>query len=103
MAKYNGWTNYETWVVSLWLDNDQVTQEHWREQAAESLDGESVEDATQILAERLQEEHEDSMPSEGVEGTMWGDLLSGALSDVNWSEIAQAMVDAAIEEGGNDA
>lgn len=20
---YNGWTNYETWNVALWLDNDQ--------------------------------------------------------------------------------
>lgn len=24
---YNGWTNYETWLLALNLDNDQATQE----------------------------------------------------------------------------
>ena len=23
--KYNGWTNYETWNVALWLDNDGIS------------------------------------------------------------------------------
>ena len=23
MEKYNGWTNYETWNIALWLKNDQ--------------------------------------------------------------------------------
>lgn len=30
---YNGWTNYETWCVSLWLDNDSGSYDHWRERA----------------------------------------------------------------------
>ena len=25
--KYNGWTNYETWVTKLWMDNDEGSQE----------------------------------------------------------------------------
>ena len=33
--KYNGWTNYETWLVNLWLGNG-GSGEHWREQAERS-------------------------------------------------------------------
>ena len=29
--EYNGWTNYETWNVKLWIDNDQGLQEMVRE------------------------------------------------------------------------
>ena len=25
MKKYNGWANYETWAVNLWLTNDEDT------------------------------------------------------------------------------
>ena len=25
--RYNGWTNYETWLVNLWMDNEQGSQE----------------------------------------------------------------------------
>ena len=32
---YNGWTNYETWCVNLWLDNDEGTQNMVREWARE--------------------------------------------------------------------
>lgn len=28
---YNGWKNYETWNVALWLDNDQGTYNETRE------------------------------------------------------------------------
>ena len=28
---YNGWTNYETWAVALWIDNEQATYQTARE------------------------------------------------------------------------
>jgi hypothetical protein len=31
--RYNGWANYETWAVKLWMDNDPGEYEHWRETA----------------------------------------------------------------------
>ena len=30
---YQGWTNYETWAVNLWLGNEQGSHEYWQEQA----------------------------------------------------------------------
>jgi hypothetical protein len=35
---YNGWTNYETWVVNLWIDNEQGSLEFFREQAKATYD-----------------------------------------------------------------
>ncbi len=33
---HNGWTNYETWVVALWIDQDHGSYKYWRETAAEA-------------------------------------------------------------------
>lgn len=34
--KYNGWTNYETWNVKLWQDNDGIDS-YWIERAEDGL------------------------------------------------------------------
>ena len=77
---YNGWTNYETWAVKLWLDNEQGDQE-----MMEEIVRENTEDWTagEVLRDTLAE----YMPDLG--GTLWGDLLSSAWEEVNWREIAE--------------
>ena len=37
--EYNGWTNYATWNVALWLDNEQGSHFHFVERA-KALDAE---------------------------------------------------------------
>ena len=32
---YNGWTNYETWAVALWIGNEPGSYEYWEHDQAE--------------------------------------------------------------------
>ncbi len=116
---YNGYSNYETWVVKLWLDNSEGDYNYWREAAEEAISqaGDDAEDnsedtdkeptpeeikavldnAAYHLALRLEEELVAN--AEGVpQGNMYADLLGRALGRVDWQEIASAMVEDAKEE-----
>jgi hypothetical protein len=93
--RYNGWANYETWSVALWLDNEAFSYHYWRERARECLEeatkGRSLsraEQASAALASLLKEELEEGSPL-AEQATLYADLLGSALSDVNWHEIAK--------------
>jgi hypothetical protein len=103
---YNGWTNYETWAVNLWMDHEQGSQEYWREQAraAWKQTGDKTpnqflthhENARARLADVLKDEHDTQSEHpvfKAAEGTVYGDLLNAALSEVNWFEIAEALLE----------
>lgn len=101
---YNGWTNYETWLVNLWMDNEKGSQDFFREQAREIYDEtdsyntglNKQEYARCRYADWLKHYHsEENRPD--LPG-MYGDLLGGALSAVNWDEIARHYIDAVLEE-----
>jgi hypothetical protein len=97
---YNGWTNYETWNWALWLDNEQGTQEYWREQAAEAYrnadKGEDrIHDAACELLELMKSECEENTPE--VTGP-YADLLNAAIGEINFYEIAENYVKEAASE-----
>ena len=91
--EYNGWTNYETWAVKLWMDNEQGTQEHFDELADRHLKR-NGEDNLHLLADALKAAHEEALPE--VRGFA-ADLLNAAMSEVNWHEIANSLVEDAKE------
>jgi hypothetical protein len=108
--RYNGWTNYETWLVKLWMDNDQGSDEYWRERAQEAWNDATPgsyewqtreEEAVSALADEIKEQHEESVESCGVTGVL-SDLLNAALSEVNWREIARAYLDE-VDKAADDA
>ena len=85
---YNGWTNYETWVTNLWMDASQGSQEFWRDTAREC---ESAYD----LGQAIKAYHDEFAPeTTGV----FADLLGAALHSVNWTEIANHILDEVNEE-----
>ncbi len=81
--KYNGWTNYETWCVHLWLTNDQAASERVT-MLARSCD--EIE-----AADRLKESIEMDLEDISLPASMFTDLLNAALSEVNWAEIAKSL------------
>lgn len=84
---YNGYVNYETWCVCLWIDNDCASQSYWADRAQEILkDTDSRQEAIYQLGRELQELHEEERTALiGV----YGDLLMHALAQVEWAEVAE--------------
>jgi len=80
---YNGWTNWETWVLHLWIYNEQDIQESWLK-AARWCEGD-----TAFLANMLCEEYGEAIPE--LSG-MWMDLLTSSFQEINWFEIAESLI-----------
>lgn len=103
--KHNGWANYNTWLVYTWMNNDEDSQKFFTEMVKEvytvAEDQQyftKQEEAVIMMAERLKEYFEEQMYFEGK--TMYGlisglmrDMLHGALSEVDWHEIASHSVE----------
>jgi hypothetical protein len=96
----NGWTNYETWAVALWIDNEQGSYGYWREQARENYrtavdrgtGRDRAEEAATSLAQQLKEEIEEGNPL-ADKPSLYSDLLGAAISETNWYEIAKNWID----------
>ena len=79
MSTYQGWTNYETWCVALWLDSEEGSYDYCVELATNNR-------SAYELGEVLKEMHKEAAPE--VTG-VFADLQNGALSVVNWRELAK--------------
>jgi len=102
-TKYNGYTNYETWCVHLWLTNERPSYEHWRDVARQTMiDADALPPvkagewtrrfgASQLLSERLQECSHDTEILKS--SSLYTDLLLAALGEVDWFEVAEALLD----------
>ena len=97
MNTYNGYANYETWLVSVWIDNDQSNIDYIVERAEEIYNDAQEqkyftkqEEAVILFAEWMKDFYEENMvaDTDGL-GGLWIDMLTGALSVVDWHELAK--------------
>ncbi len=90
--EYNGWTNYETWLVKLWMDNNEGSYGYFREMAEEYYKVDR--DNAGGLADAIKEAHQEALPE--LSG-LASDLMGAAMSEVNWHEIAESLMNDAKE------
>ena len=87
--KYNGWNNYETWAVALWIDNDYSSYQYRCELAEQAKEEHEDEDKREnCLASGLRNWIEEQNPLTDS-ASLFNDLLNSALSEVDWQEIAE--------------
>jgi len=85
--KYNGWTNYETWCLNIWIDNDQYLAERKAELIREvsiNYDDRQVYELSLLLESMVEELREDAL-----QVGLLSDLLGGAIGKINFYELAQ--------------
>src|ERR1051325_7459592 len=106
--EHNGWYNFETWLVNLWMSNEQGSSSYWDERAQSTWEEAELDEvltrkerATADLADELKNRFEDEshtfLKSANVQSSLWADMLGAALSEVNWREIAEHLIDNAKE------
>ena len=94
---YNGYTNYETWVTSLWMDNEPHTNEYLYElanrEAVHEYEITELVDKAEDLEGYVRDMLFDVDPYNGTQNQIHGlraDLLTHAVGEVNWREIIES-------------
>ena len=85
--EYNGWTNYETWLVNMWYGD---------------IFADKQEEGTEIDAEYIQSFVEEMLESDGslTDFGFAADIMNAALREVDWEDLASHY---AVEEESEDA
>ncbi len=89
--EHNGWTNWETACVHLWIRGEEPSSKYWTWRA-ENLDTEDLRAALMLHYSGAMDDMED-LPG------VFRELLSSSLLQVNWQEIAEALREGMDEEG----
>jgi len=104
MQTYNGYANYETWLVSVWIDNDQGNIDHWidvaRHHYSISEDRKyftKKEEAIISFSEDMKEWYGDRVPDSDDIGGLWTDMINAALGSVDWHELAGKYMEQYLE------
>ena len=81
---YNGYSNYETWCVNLWLDNDEGLYREFQDRIRKGI---SVYDLSKMIQELVEEGNPITTTS------FYSDLMNSAIKNVEFYEIAENMLE----------
>ena len=82
MSDYNGWRNWETWNLHLWLSNNEASQRACEAYCA----ARELRDAADGLQAMVNEEFDAlNMPS-----SFFRDAVAASIGEVDWRELAAA-------------
>ena len=89
---YNGWTNYATWRINLEMFDSWSFGDVWGYENSDPRTESAYE-----LGEILKEYAEERMNEDASNESLALSYALAFLSDVNWSEIAQRIIDEETE------
>lgn len=104
MMTYQGYANYETWIVKVWIDNEQSKQDYWHGLARECLQDavpseflSARQEAEVRLEHLLKDAHWEAYDraESPVRTGVMSDLLKSALDEVHWKSLAETIMEEA--------
>lgn len=105
---YNGWKNYETWAIALWLDNEYETYKLMQYKSSKIIKSvlkdanfdyqlsenreKLIQNSAYRLADEIRKYIEQNNPISS-EASVYVDLLNAAISEADYIEIAEHYLD----------
>lgn len=99
---YNGWKNYSTWTINLFIGDDEYLSDFWDEAAQKSYDNAESDEffsrserAILGLSEEMKQYFDNDAEMDGLYEKMpmmYQQLFNYALELVDWYELAEHMI-----------
>ena len=92
---YNGYRNWATYTISVWLNNQEDEHTKWTERANELLEDKEYDksEAASELSSELESDWEEKLGESGYDEGPLFDFMQNELNQVDWIEVANGFLD----------
>lgn len=90
--KYNGWTNYETWLLKAWINNDETDYNYFQNVARQTLENVADKDKQQAdFADHIKNYFADKKPR--IKPIFFQMLLETAFGRIDFKDISISILE----------